>query len=224
MEDDRAVRPRQDAARKRPPKQLDACLGLSAQRGGLRLRVGSSRPPVMEALRRAAMVADRRGLRALAVDRQLQEVRLVGAAAACAASSPRTRAAPATAADEPPAAVDARAPARRGATLVACVSASPRRSRSGGRSPISLSMMAARAAVRWMSRSCLATRGAQRLVEVGVPERVPELQRAPRDGALALGDDLGHVAVEQLDRERRDRRDRRAVQRAPERLAERPCW
>ena len=47
------------------------------------------------------------------------------------------------------------------------------------------------------------------LVEVRVRERVAELERARGHRALALGDDLGHVAVEQPDREAPGRARRR---------------
>src|SRR4051812_48491996 len=47
-------------------------------------------------------------------------------------------------------------------------------------------------------------RVAQRLLEIGVLERVAALERAAGHGALAGGDDLGHVAVERSHREAGD--------------------
>src|SRR5919198_3994642 len=69
-------------------------------------------------------------------------------------------------------------------------------------------------------RHALCQRALQRLVEVRVREDEPQRLRAGRDGALAARDDLGHVAVQQAHRERGDRRDRGAVERAPEALRE----
>ena len=47
-------------------------------------------------------------------------------------------------------------------------------------------------------------------------EGVPVLLRAARENALALRDDLGHLAVEDANRERRHRKESRAVQRTTE--------
>jgi hypothetical protein len=59
-------------------------------------------------------------------------------------------------------------------------------------------------------------RVAHRVLEIGVAELVAALQRSCRDRALAGGDDLGHVAVEQAHGEARDRREGGTVQGAPE--------
>ncbi len=73
-------------------------------------------------------------------------------------------------------------------------------------------------------RPALPQRVGQRLVEVGVLVGEPVGQGARGHGALAVGDDLGHVAVEQPDREGRGparRRGGAARGRAPCRT---PCW
>ena len=59
----------------------------------------------------------------------------------------------------------------------------------------------------------------------GCAERVAERQRrASGTARWPVGDDLGHLAVEQPEREAGHGRDGGAVQRAAERLARSPCW
>src|SRR3954465_8898156 len=68
---------------------------------------------------------------------------------------------------------------------------------------------ARRSACIWVTGASLRARDrvAQRPLEIGVAEGVAALERAHRHGALAGGDDLGHVAVERPDREAWDRRE-----------------
>src|SRR3954452_24192740 len=66
----------------------------------------------------------------------------------------------------------------------------------------------------------LAQGGAQRGLELRVPERVAELEGARWDSALTLGDDLRHLAVKRSDRDLGDRREGGAAQDAPERPRE----
>src|SRR5215218_5148547 len=61
---------------------------------------------------------------------------------------------------------------------------------------------------------------AQRLVQLGVREAVAERLRALRYGALAVDDDVGHLAVEDAQRELGHRRDRGPAQGAAERVRE----
>src|SRR5512133_2031365 len=77
---------------------------------------------------------------------------------------------------------------------------------------------ARRPACVWVTDASLRPpdRVAQGLLEIGVAEGVAALERAPGHGALAGGDDLGHVAVERPDREAGDGREGGPVQGAPE--------
>src|SRR3954452_15985983 len=103
-------------------------------------------------------------------------------------------------------------------------------SRMRSRSRLSASQlcsMSARSAGMAAGAACwtfvlVAQGGPERVIQIGMREGVAQVERPCGHGALSLGHDRGHLAVERPERHVRDGEDGRAVEGPAERLRELP--